>query len=135
MTLRAATACPVFGKRRLAVYIHPCCSSVGAPNRTGQVFSFQEFKLLLMTDWIEDGAYNYVEFLQRRFVAFCFLLGALRSCQMDRFRAAGLANCSYYRDHRDVNNFKRPMVKSVYAMLLLADVRCSSLHNSLRVRA
>ena len=113
---------------------------MGAPNRTGQVFSFQEFRQLLTTDWIEDGDYNYVEFLQRRFVAFCFLLGALRSCQMDRFRTAGLANCSYYRDHRDVNNFKRPMVKSVYAMLLLTDVnvtrtRIFSLPLSRRVRA
>jgi hypothetical protein len=70
-----------------------------------------------MVDWDEDGEYNYADFLQRRFVVFCFLLGALRSCQMDRFRAAGRKNCSFYRDHRDINNFKRPMVKSVYTKL------------------
>ena len=91
-----------------------CCSADGVPNRSGQVFTFSEFKRLLKTPWDPEGAFLFPEFLVRRFIAYSFLLGALRSVQMERFRLAGLRNCSHYRDHRDVNNFNRPMVKSVY---------------------
>ena len=89
------------------------CSAVDAPNRAGKVFTFEEFKTLLTTGWNPDGEYSYPEFVVRRFIAFSFLLGAMRSVQMDRFREGGLAGCRKYAD-RDASGFLRPMVVSTY---------------------
>ena len=84
-----------------------------APNRAGKVFTFAEFKTLLTTAWDPDGEYSYPEYLVRRFISFCFLLGALRSVQMERFRSGGLAGCRKYVN-RDAGGFRRPMLVSTY---------------------
>ena len=60
---------------------------------------------------IERGAkgyMHYAEFLQYRFVAMSFLLGALRSIQFDRFRKAGLGCCKWDRDAQDEDGYLRP---------------------------
>ena len=51
---------------------------------------------------------HYAEFLQYRFVAMSFLLGALRSIQFDRFRKAGMVCCRDDKHAKDCDGYWRP---------------------------
>lgn len=59
----------------LAQLLHE--SSIGAPNRAGKVFTFDEFRRLLTRGWDRDGDLCLAEFMVWRFCAITILLGAL----------------------------------------------------------
>ena len=90
-----------------------CCSAKDAPNRAGRVFTFTEFKRLLTTSFDPNGDYHYPDFLLRRFTCYCFLLGALRSVQFERFRNQGLQGCRTFAN-RDAGGLLRPMTVATY---------------------
>ena len=81
-------------------------SAKDAANR-GSVFKFEEFRLLVTTLYDRDCKLPFPVWIQKRFIAVSFLLGALRSKQFMRFRNGGLEAVEFMRDNRDVNHLFR----------------------------
>ena len=69
-------------------------SAKDAPNK-GSIFTFEEFKALVTTEWSPDCGENFIAWISARFPAVTLLLGALRSEQFDRFRKAGLDGITF----------------------------------------
>ena len=78
-------------------------SAVGAPNR-GSVFSFEEFKILVMTCYDPAKGVPFAVVTQKRFMGISLLLGALRTEQFTRFRKGGLEAIEWLRDNIDANH-------------------------------
>ena len=78
-------------------------SSRDAPNR-GSVFSFEEFSKLVTTRFEDVENVCFPTFCQQRFMAISLLLGALRTEQLNRFRAGGLQAIEFERDNKDKNH-------------------------------
>ena len=81
--------------------------------RGGKVFSFRQYRALMTQGHRVDikghASYlHFAEFLQYRFVAMSFLLGALRSIQFDRFRKAGMVGCRDDKHGKDCDGLWRP---------------------------
>ena len=60
-----------------------------------------------------DSFLLFPEHLQYRFVAYTFILGALRTVQFSRFNAGGVQACSLNKDHY-VDGVWRPFVTAAY---------------------
>ena len=90
-------------------------------NRAGSVFSYDEFRRLLMTPY-KESEIDLIEWIVLRFCAVTLLLGCLRSEQFNKFREGGTKAIEWLRDNRDNEGKLRPVVHSASAVTL----SCSS---------
>ena len=90
-------------------------SAQGKANRSGESFTFAEFKAMLSQSYRElpkghDQYMHFADFLSYLFVIFTFLLAALRSIQFTRVHEAGVAAQKRVMGQRDKEGYWRPMV-------------------------
>ena len=83
-----------------------------APNR-GAVFAFEEFRQIVLHKYSVDCPTNFVDWIQKKFMAVTLLLGALRTEQFDRFRCGGLRNIKWEPENRNAGRLC-PMATSSY---------------------
>ena len=88
-------------------------SSKDAKNR-GRPFSFEDFKVLMTKEWDPEMEVHLPEFLVKSFMVKTMLLGALRTEQLERFRAGGLASIEFKKDSIDSRGYKTPLATAVY---------------------
>ena len=88
-------------------------SAEDSPNQAGKVFSFDEFQTLLTSEWTKESGVCLADWLIESFCAKTFLLGALRTEQMNRFRAGGLQSTKM-GDGKCEDGKMRPFVISKY---------------------
>ena len=88
-------------------------SAKNAPNR-GYVFTFEEFRLIIMTRWNPEMEIDFANWISKRFMVNTLLLGALRNEQLERFRKGGLKSIEWKRDHRNEHGFLCPIATSTY---------------------
>ena len=79
-------------------------SAKDAPNK-GSVFRFEEFKVLLTQGYSKESGMPFPEWVNKRFLALCILLGALRSEQLNRFREGGLASIEFIKNNIGRDHF------------------------------
>ena len=79
-------------------------SAKDAPNK-GSVFRFDEFKVLLTQEYSKESGMPFPEWVNKRFLALCILLGALRSEQLNRFREGGLASIEFIKNNIGRDHF------------------------------
>ena len=79
-------------------------SAKDAPNK-GSVFRFDEFKVLLTKGYSKESGMPFPGWVNKRFLALCVLLGALRSEQLNRFREGGLSSIEWIRDNIGRDHF------------------------------
>ena len=90
--------------------------AVGAedsPNQAGRVFTLEEFRTLLTSEWTSESEVCLADWLVESFCAKTFMLGALRTEQMNRFRAGGLQSTKM-GDGKCEDGKLRPFVISKY---------------------
>ena len=80
---------------------------------TGSVFSYDEFRRLLMTKY-KKAKIDLIEWIMLRFSAVTLLLGCLRSEQFNRFREGGLSAIAWLRANRDRQGRHRPVAANVF---------------------
>ena len=78
----------------------------------GSVFSYDEFRRLLMTKY-KKAKIDLIEWIMLRFSAVTLLLGCLRSEQFNRFREGGLRAIEWQKDNRDHQGTHRPVAANV----------------------
>ena len=88
-------------------------------NRKGESFSFEEFNSMLTQEYreipkVHDEFMHFSEYLSYMFVAFTFLLGALRSTQFKRLNSAGKRAQNLEWGNHD-KGYWRPLVTIKYA--------------------
>ena len=88
-------------------------SAKDAANR-GSVFSFEEFRKIIMTRWTSEIECDFIEWISLRFTAVTLLLGALRTEQFQRFRAGGLKTIEWSLENTDKDGFASPAATSSY---------------------
>ena len=79
---------------------------------TGSVFSYDEFRRLLMTKY-KKAKIDLIEWVMLRFSAVTLLLGCLRSEQFNRFREGGLRAIEWQKNNRDHQGKHRPVAANV----------------------
>ena len=79
-------------------------SARNAPNK-GSIFRFEDFRTLLTKGYNRETGMPFPVWVNKRFLAMCVLLGALRSEQLNRFREGGLASIEWLRDNRGRDHF------------------------------
>ena len=88
-------------------------SAEDSPNQAGRVFTLDEFQTLLTSEWTKESGVCLADWLLESFCAKTFLLGALRTEQMNRFRAGGLQSTKM-GDGKCEDGKMRPFVISKY---------------------
>ena len=78
-------------------------SAKDAPNR-GSVFSFEEFQVLVTSEFLVALMIPFPVWILKRFMAITLLFGALRSEQFDRFRTGGVQSIEFLKNNRDTDH-------------------------------
>ena len=94
-------------------------SAQGRYNRKGEPFTLDECRSMMVQEYRDlpednDAFMLFPLFLQLRFVAFTFILGALRTVQFDRFNAGGVQACRLNTEHYIDGNW-RPFATAKYS--------------------
>ena len=79
-------------------------SSKDAPNK-GSIFRYADFRTLLTKGYDRETGMPFPVWVNKRFLALCILLGALRSEQLNRFREGGLSSIEWIRDNVGRDHF------------------------------
>jgi len=95
------------------VHSFVAASAEDSPNQAGRVFTLDEFQTLLTSEWTKESEVCLADWLIESFCAKTMLLGALRTEQMNRFRAGGLQSTKM-GDAKCEDGQIRPFVISKY---------------------